>query len=89
MNIQYQTSGTCSAAINVEIENNVVKSVEYIGGCDGNLKGIASLVKGMPVEEVIKRLKGIRCGDKTTSCPDQLVKCLEKYFAEIKEAVKK
>lgn len=89
MKIQYKTSGTCSSLINIEIENNILKSVEYIGGCNGNLKGIASLVKGMPVEEVINRLKGIRCEDKETSCPDQLVQCLEKYIIKVKETVNK
>lgn len=85
MNIRYQTSGTCSRQINVEIEDNIVKSVEYIGGCNGNLKGIASLVKGMHIEDVIERLKGIKCDDKKTSCPDQLVQCLERYVIDIKE----
>lgn len=73
----YKTSGTCSNAIEYEVENGIVKSVQFIGGCHGNTQGIASLVEGMPVDEVIKRLKGIKCGFRGTSCPDQLAKALE------------
>ncbi|MDO5760061.1 MAG: TIGR03905 family TSCPD domain-containing protein [Bacteroidota bacterium] len=73
----YKTKGTCSKSIEVEVENDVVEKVRFEGGCDGNTKGVASLVKGMKVEEVIKRLKGIDCKGKGTSCPDQLSKALE------------
>lgn len=76
--MKYQTKGTCSTSIDVEVENGKVKFVEFFGGCNGNLKGIASLVTGMPIDEAITKLKGIRCGFKTTSCPDQLAHALEK-----------
>ncbi|MFT8350324.1 TIGR03905 family TSCPD domain-containing protein [Clostridium saccharoperbutylacetonicum] len=72
----YKTSGVCSSAINVEINNNIVDSVEFVGGCPGNLFGIGQLVKGLPVDDVIERLKGIDCRSKGTSCPDQLSKAL-------------
>lgn len=75
--IQYQTQGTCSKMINVTIDDNgLVADVQFLGGCAGNTMGIAQLVRGMKPEDVIKRLAGIRCGFKPTSCPDQLAKCL-------------
>lgn len=74
---RYSTFGTCSRLIDIEIENGVIKDVNFIGGCHGNLQGIASLVKGMKPEDVIDKLKGIRCGNKDTSCPDQLALALE------------
>lgn len=77
MKYTYKTKGVCSSTITFEIEEDVVKSVEFYGGCNGNLKGIASLVVGMKVDEVIERLEGIRCGFKSTSCPDQLAKALK------------
>ncbi len=73
---EYKTSGTCSQRILFDIEDGKVKNVQFIGGCNGNLKGIASLVEGMDAEEVIARVQGIRCGMKPTSCPDQLAKAL-------------
>ena len=73
----YQPKGVCSKAIDVEVEGSVIKSVKFTGGCNGNLKGIASLVTGMEIEDAISRLKGIRCGFKPTSCPDQLAHALE------------
>ncbi len=73
----YQTKGTCSTSIEVEVEDGKIKFVQFFGGCNGNLKGIASLVTGMEVEDAISRLKGIRCGFKPTSCPDQLAHALE------------
>ncbi len=73
----YQTSGTCSKAIDIEVKDGVIESVSFTGGCNGNLKGICSLVKGMKVEDAISRLKGIQCGFKSTSCPDQLARALE------------
>ena len=76
MEISYTTQGTCSTRIEVEVEDGIVKNVRYTGGCNGNLQGISALVKGMSVEEVIARLEGIRCGNKITSCPDQLCKAL-------------
>lgn len=72
----YKTSGVCSSTINIEIEDNIVKNVEFIGGCSGNLLGIGSLVTGMTVDEVITKLQGIDCRSKGTSCPDQLSKAL-------------
>lgn len=73
----YQTKGTCSTSIEVEVEDGKIKFVQFFGGCNGNLKGIASLVTGMEIEDAISRLKGIRCGFKPTSCPDQLAHALE------------
>ena len=73
----YKTSGTCSSAINLEVEGDIIKSVSFTGGCNGNLQGISRLVEGMKVEDAISRLKGIRCGFKNTSCPDQLARALE------------
>ena len=77
MHYEYQTKGTCSSRILFDIEDGKLRNVEYIGGCSGNLQGIASLIRGMKVEEVIQRLDGIRCGNKSTSCPDQLAKALK------------
>lgn len=74
--MQYKTSGTCSSMINIEVDGDVVKSVAFTGGCNGNLKGICSLVQGMKIDEVIERLGGIKCGFKDTSCPDQLARAL-------------
>ncbi len=76
MKVEFKTTGTCSTKIEVVTENGRVEEVRFQGGCNGNLKGISSLVKGMPVEEVIQRLEGIRCGNRSTSCPDQLAKAL-------------
>jgi uncharacterized protein (TIGR03905 family) len=73
----YKTKGVCSKRIDFEIVNNKITKVNFTGGCDGNLKGLSNLIEGMPVEEAIKKLKGITCGNKTTSCPDQLSKALE------------
>ena len=77
----YKTSGTCSSAINLEVEGDIIKSVSFTGGCNGNLQGISRLVEGMKVEDAISRLKGIRCGFKNTSCPDQLARALESLEA--------
>lgn len=77
MQYEYRTKGTCSQTILFEIDDNKVKNVVYIGGCNGNLQGIAKLVQGMDVQDVIERLEGIRCGMKPTSCPDQLAKALK------------
>lgn len=73
----YKTEGTCSQLIEIEMKDGVIDSVIFTGGCNGNLKGIGALVKGMKPEEVIARCKGIRCGFKNTSCPDQLARALE------------
>ncbi|MBQ4538679.1 MAG: TIGR03905 family TSCPD domain-containing protein [Oscillospiraceae bacterium] len=78
MTYEYNTSGTCSKKIILELsEDNVIESVKFIGGCHGNLQGISSLVKGMKADEVVARLEGIKCGFKSTSCPDQLSKAVK------------
>lgn len=74
--MKYKTSGTCSSMIDIEVEGDIIKSVAFTGGCNGNLKGICSLVKGQKIDDVIDRLAGIKCGFKDTSCPDQLAKAL-------------
>lgn len=76
MKLTYKTQGTCSSHIELEVEEGIVKEVFFWGGCNGNLQGISRLVKGMKVEDVISRLEGIRCGNRWTSCPDQLCKAL-------------
>ena len=78
----YKTKGTCSTMIDVELKDGVIDSVKFPGGCNGNLQGISALVKGMKPEEAISRLKGIRCGFKPTSCPDQLAHALEEMIAK-------
>lgn len=78
----YKTKGTCSTSIDVELKDGVIDSVKFTGGCNGNLLGISALVKGMKPEEAISRLKGIRCGFKPTSCPDQLAHALEEMIAQ-------
>ena len=76
MTYEYKTSGTCSQRILFDVEEGNVKNVQFIGGCNGNLKGIAALVEGCDVDDVIARVQGIRCGMKQTSCPDQLAQAL-------------
>ena len=78
----YKTKGTCSTSIDVELKDGVIDSVKFTGGCNGNLQGISALVKGMKPEEAISRLKGIRCGFKPTSCPDQLAHALEEMIEQ-------
>ena len=80
MKISYQTRGICARRSDIEVENGTVQDVQFIGGCNGNTKGISSLVKGMKVEEVIAKLKDIECGSKGTSCPAQLAKALQDNF---------
>ena len=75
--MKYQTKGTCATSIDVQVEEGVITSVNFNGGCNGNLQGISSLVTGMNIEEAITKLKGIKCGFKSTSCPDQLALALE------------
>ena len=75
--VEYKTSGTCSRMIHIDIEDGVVTVCSFVGGCAGNTKGVASLVIGMKCEDVIEKLKGIKCGFKPTSCPDQLAKAVE------------
>jgi len=74
--INYKTSGTCSRSIELEVEDGIIKSVAFIGGCAGNTQGISKLVEGMKTDEAVKRLSGIKCGFKSTSCPDQLAKAI-------------
>ena len=74
---QYTTHGVCSKAINFDVEDNKVTNVQFIGGCNGNLKGIAKLVEGMDIDDVISRVEGVTCGMKKTSCPDQLAQALK------------
>lgn len=74
---QYKTKGTCSQMIFFDLEDNKVRNVQFMGGCNGNLKGIGQLVEGMDVDDVIARLEGTTCGMKKTSCPDQLAKALK------------
>ena len=74
----YQTRGTCARRIDITIEGDKIKEVSFFGGCMGNTQGVAALVSGMDIQEAIKRLKGINCGGKGTSCPDQLARALEK-----------
>ena len=78
----FSPKGVCSRGIDFELEDGVVRSVRFQGGCAGNTQGIAALVEGMTAEEAIKRLSGIRCGFKPTSCPDQLARALEAALAE-------
>lgn len=78
----YKTRGTCARQIDFEIDNGIVKNVSFFGGCNGNLKGIGALVEGRPAEEVIALLKGMKCGFKPTSCPDQLAQALETALNE-------
>ena len=77
MEFTYKTKGTCAQMINFTVEDNKVKNVQFIGGCNGNLKGIAALVEGMDIDDVIARVEGVTCGMKKTSCPDQLAQALK------------
>lgn len=76
MIIRYQPQGVCSRQMTVEVEDGVIRAAEVVGGCSGNAQGLSRLLAGMPVEEAIRRLDGIRCGDKPTSCPDQMAQAL-------------
>ena len=79
--MQYRPKGVCSQLIDFQVEDGKLTQVQFSGGCDGNLQGISHLVEGMPVDEVIRRLEGIHCGFKPTSCPDQLAQALRAYQA--------
>ena len=74
---RYMTKGVCSKEIHLELEGNLIKAVAFVGGCHGNLQGVSRLVEGMTVEQAVAKIKGIRCGGKSTSCPDQLAQALE------------
>ncbi len=82
MRYTYRTQGTCSQAIEFEIEDGILKNVQFYGGCNGNTQGVSALVEGMKIEEVLQRLEGIRCGFKNTSCPDQLCRAIRQAMAE-------
>lgn len=77
--MKYKTHGVCSQEINFEIEGNKVGQVQFVGGCSGNTQGVSRLVEGMDVDDAIRRLEGIKCGFRPTSCPDQLSKALKEY----------
>ena len=80
MEYRYKPQGVCSREMIFEIEGDIVKSVKIVGGCAGNTLGLSNLIKGMKIKDVIEKLKGIKCGFKPTSCPDQLAKALEEYI---------
>ena len=84
MEFNFRPRGVCSQMMDIEVEDNKLKSLKVMGGCSGNLQGISKLVEGMDIDEVISRLEGIRCGFKNTSCPDQLAQGLERILAEQK-----
>lgn len=75
----YKTQGVCSSEIDFEIEDNIIKSVRFVGGCSGNTQGVAALIAGMNIDDAINRLEGIKCDFRPTSCPDQLAKALRQY----------
>ena len=77
MEIHYTPKGVCSRQIDIVVEDGVIQSVQVVGGCHGNLQGISSLLRGMPVDEAVRRMEGIRCGNKPTSCPDQIAQALK------------
>lgn len=80
--ISFTTQGTCSRQIDIVCDNDTVESVQFIGGCSGNTQGVAALVAGMKIDDAIERMKGIKCGFKPTSCPDQLARALEKIKSQ-------
>lgn len=80
--IEYKTKGTCSRAVIVDVEDGVIASCQFVGGCPGNTLGVSTLVRGMKVADAIERLRGIRCGTKSTSCPDQLAAALAEALAD-------
>ena len=83
--IEYKTRGTCSRMIILDIEDGVVTDCSFVGGCAGNTSGVASLVKGMKTADVVAKLKGIKCGFKPTSCPDQLARAIEEAISSASE----
>ncbi|MEF2561595.1 MAG: TIGR03905 family TSCPD domain-containing protein [Negativibacillus sp.] len=82
MKFEYHTEGTCSRNIILEMDGDTIQSVQFIGGCNGNLKGIAALVQGQKAQDVIQKVRGITCGPKPTSCPDQLALALQAYLEQ-------
>ncbi len=87
MTYTYTTAGTCSRQITFELEDGILRNVVFIGGCHGNLQGIGRLVEGMEAQEVIRRLKGINCREKGTSCPDQLSRALSQALSSLESQV--
>ena len=79
----YTTQGTCSRQITFDVVDNKLTNVRFLGGCSGNTQGVARLVEGMDVDEAIRRLEGIQCGPRPTSCPDQLAQALKEYKAQL------
>lgn len=77
--LKYETQGVCCKTMHVTIKGDVIQNIEFLGGCDGNLKGIKALLNNMHIDEIIAKFRGITCGDKSTSCPDQLALCLMEY----------
>lgn len=80
--IEYNTKGTCSKKVIIDVDGDIITDCSFVAGCPGNTMGVATLVKGMKVEDAVARLKGIKCGNKNTSCPDQLAKALEEALAQ-------
>lgn len=85
--INFTTKGTCSRKIKIEILEDKIINAKFIGGCPGNLEGIEKLIEGMKINEVIEKLQGIKCGDKPTSCPDQLALCLNQHKLKVEHTV--
>lgn len=81
--MNYKTRGVCSKEINIEVDGNKVAHVQFVGGCSGNTQGVARLVEGMEIDEAIRRLEGIQCGVRPTSCPDQLAEALKQYKEQL------
>ena len=81
--ITYTPKGVCARQIEIDVENNMITNVKFLGGCAGNTQGVAALIVGMEVNEAIRRLSGIRCGFKPTSCPDQLARALKEHLEKI------
>ena len=84
MKVSYRPSGVCSSLYEIDVNGHILNNITIQGGCNGNLKGISSLIKGMKIEDIIERLEGIKCGYKNTSCPDQIAKALKAYLESIK-----
>ncbi len=80
MHITYNTKGICASKVEFDVEDGVIKNIAFVGGCDGNHKGLAALAEGMTPEEAAKRMRGITCGPRSTSCPDQLAEALEEFL---------
>ena len=87
MHYDYKTNGTCSQIISFDIDNNIITNVKFTGGCNGNLKAISILVNGMTVDEIEKKLKGVTCGQKPTSCSDQLAKAVREAYNQQKNNI--